>query len=326
MSDKFREESDLSRNFLSSTLSSGSQQANITKPSGLEPLDSPPKIKMSQIAEDSNSQFSVALSTEFPGDPASDANPEYSGFYLWTMIITHSITAIFYGYTFVELNVLGDGLIKNHLKVSDSDYATVAGHANLSYAIGKLSGSVLCGYLLNKNWSRKGLMFWSEIFNVMSLAFAFIPMGSEAFDVWVFLFQRMLTGWYGGIIMSIAPRFFVETLNSEQRATATLLFAVGMAFGNFFVQSSGIMFGMNLLNDYWYVFLALPHVVQFVRFFVHLIFFNWDSLMTYKLHTIDPSKTKIYETKIVKFLKKISKTKSQMRQKLNQLTTLKNAY
>jgi hypothetical protein len=326
MSDKFREESDVSRNFLSSTLSSGSQQANITKPSGLEPLDSPPKIKMSQIAEDSNSQFSVALSTEFPGDPTSDANPEYSGFYLWTMIITHSITAIFYGYTFVELNVLGDGLIKNHLKVSDSDYATVAGHANLSYAIGKLSGSVLCGYLLNKNWSRKGLMFWSEIFNVMSLAFAFIPMGSEAFDVWVFLFQRMLTGWYGGIIMSIAPRFFVETLNSEQRATATLLFAVGMAFGNFFVQSSGIMFGMDLLNDYWYVFLALPHVVQFVRFFVHLIFFNWDSLMTYKLHAIDPSKTKLYETKIVKFLKKISKTKSQIKEKLNQLTTLKNAY
>lgn len=126
--------------------------------------------------------------------------------------------------------------------------------------------------------------------------------------------------------MSIAPRFFVETLNSEQRATATLLFALGMAFGNFFVQSSGIIFGMNLLNDYWYVFLALPHVVQFVRFFVHVIFFNWDSLMTYKLHAIDPSKTKVYETKILKFLKKISKTKSQIKQKLNQLTTLKNAY
>ncbi len=83
---------------------------------------------------------------------------------------------------------------------------------------------------------------------------------------------------------------------------------------------------MNLLNDYWYVFLALPHVVQSVRFFVHVIFFNWDSLMTYKLHAIDPSKTKVYETKILKFLKKISKTKSQIKQKLNQLTTLKNAY
>jgi MFS family permease len=326
MSDTYREESDPSLNLLSSTVTSGSQQANVTKPSDLEPLDSSPHSKMPQIAEDSNSQFSIALSTELSGDPASDANPEYSGFYLWTMVITHSITAIFYGYTFVELNVLGDGLIKTHLGVSDSDYATVAGNANLSYAIGKLTGSVLCGYLLNKNWSRKGLMFWSEIFNVISLAVAFIPMGSESLDIWVFLFQRLLTGWYGGIIMSIAPRFFVETLNSEQRATATLLFALGMSFGNFFVQSSGIIFGMNLLNDYWYVFLAFPHVVQFVRFFVHVIFFNWDSLMTYKLHAIDPSKTKVYETKILKFLKKISKTKSQIKQKLNQLTTLKNAY
>ena len=326
MSNRDRKESDLSRDLLSPTVTSDSQLAPKTKPSVLVEPDSPRNGKMAHIAEDSNSQFSVALSTEFPGEQDSDANPEYSPVYLWSLIITHSITAIFYGYTFVELNVLGDGLIKKHLGVSDADYAQVAGHANLSYAIGKLTGSVFCGYLLNKNWSRKGLMFWSEIFNVIGLAVAVVPMGSESLGVWIFLLSRALCGWYGGFIMSIAPRFFVETLNSEQRATASLLFAVGMSFGNFFVQSTGIMFGKEILNDYWYVFLAGPHLVQFVRFFVHMIFFNWDSLMTYKLHAIDPSKTKLYETKIVTFLKRISKTKSQMKQKLKQLTTLKNTY
>jgi MFS family permease len=194
-------------------------------------------------------------------------NKNFSPFYSYTYGILHCLCNLYLGYSMQFPISMQIPLVQNYWGLAGNDYNRVFGMLMTAFACGKIASAPLAGSTIDK-FGRRGMLFFSEIFNIGSV---FLMLSG---NVQMFLWGRAFLGVYMGFTSTVSPRMCQEVYPYGTRVLIGKLFGFAVTAGMVISSSLSGIFGTPSQTEYWWLFVLVPAAISFSRTLLICLFWN----------------------------------------------------